>query len=558
MNNLVKSKKSIIISASVIICISIFGCQSTTQGQNLPDTRPNIIFVMSDDHAVSSLSSYGSDMMKTPNLDRLAENGVRFTQSFATNAICTPERATLLTGKYSHKNGVLYNQQPFDGSQQTFPKLLQDAGYATAMIGKWHLTTYPTGFDYWKILPGQGDYYNPDFIVMEGDTIREEGYVTNLITDDAIAWIDQKKNEESPFLVMLQTKAPHRTWWPGPDHLGFKHDVYIPEPPTLLDNFEKGNRKVSREVLMDIDGHMWLSDDFKIKPQIAREAGFAEWITSDAVVAGYTYDSNYNRMNKEQQQRWDEVYGPINEQFLNDPPEEGIEMLRWKYQRYMQDYLATVAAIDDNMGRLLDYLDENNLTENTIVVYTSDQGFYLGEHGWYDKRFMYEAVLRTPLMIQYPGQIKTGSVAEEIVIKQDIAPTFLDFAGVDIPEDIQGRSLKQILEGNSPEDWREGMYYHYYEYPGWHLIPRHYGVRTDRYKLIHFYYDVDIWELYDLQEDPYELTNQIDNPEYAEVEDQLRDKLKYLRDKYEDSDELSQEYIERWLEAGNTVERYTY
>jgi len=506
---------------------------------------PNIIFIMTDDHAYQALSAYDDDLISTPNLDELAEEGMLFNQSFVTNSISAPSRATLLTGQYSHKNGVIDNMKSFDTSLVTFPRLLQDAGYQTAMIGKWHLKTEPQGFDYWKVLPGQGSYYNPDFIEM-GENVRDTGYVTDLITDDVIDWIDQA-NQDEPFAVVYNHKAPHREWWPGPDHLNTFDDKEFPLPQTLFDEYK--GRKAAEQALMAIDSNMYLSSDLKVKPKYVKERG----LYPDAVHKGRynLYNRKYNRMTDAQKEAWDKAYQDRQEEFRQKDL-TGRDLVEWKYQQYMKDYLRCIASVDDNIGRLMDYLEKEGLEENTIVVYTSDQGFYLGDHGWFDKRFMYEQSLRMPLIVRYPEKVKAGSVNDDIVLNLDFAPTLLDYAGVEIPEQMQGRSMKPVLEGNTPDDWRDAMYYHYYEYPAWHGVKRHYGVRTDRYKLMHFYYDIDQWEFYDLKKDSLEMHNEIDNPEYQDEIERLKKIIDEKRQKFGDSDSLQQEYIERWIDKGRT------
>jgi arylsulfatase A-like enzyme len=506
---------------------------------------PNIIFIMTDDHAYQALSAYDDDLISTPNLDELADEGMLFNQSFVTNSISAPSRATLLTGQYSHKNGVIDNMKSFDTSLVTFPRLLQDAGYQTAMIGKWHLKTEPQGFDYWKVLPGQGSYYNPDFIEM-GENVRDTGYVTDLITDDVIDWIDQA-NQDEPFAVVYNHKAPHREWWPGPDHLNTFDDREFPLPQTLFDDYK--GRKAAEQALMAIDSNMYLSSDLKVKPKYVKERG----LYPDAEHTGRynLYNRKYNRMTDAQKEAWDKAYQERQEEFRQKDL-TGKDLVEWKYQQYMKDYLRCIASVDDNIGRLMDYLEKEGLEENTIVVYTSDQGFYLGEHGWFDKRFMYEQSLRMPLIVRYPEKVKAGSVNDDIVLNLDFAPTLLDFAGVEIPGQMQGRSMKPVLEGNTPDDWRDAMYYHYYEYPAWHGVKRHYGVRTDRYKLMHFYYDIDQWEFYDLKKDSLEMHNEIDNPEYQDEIERLKKIIEEKRQKFGDSDSLQQEYLERWIDKGRT------
>jgi arylsulfatase A-like enzyme len=511
----------------VIIFAFFYACQKQPE-------RPNIIFIMSDDHAFQAISAYGSVLNETPNIDRIAQEGMIFQNAFVTNSICAPCRAVILTGKYSHLNGVLDNRLEFDTAQVTFPKLLQQAGYQTAMIGKWHLKTDPKGFDFWKVLPGQGNYYNPDFRTPEG---REqiEGYVTDIITDVALNWLKNDRDPDKPFMMMYHHKAPHREWWPGPDHLRTYERVTFPEPSTLFDDYSNRG-SAAKEQEMTILHHMNPISDLKIKPEKL------DSINRDDPGEIRAYKWNYLRMTDEQRRQWDEAYDPMVEEFKNNPP-EGDELLKWKYQRYMHDYLACIASVDDNVGRLLDYLDESGLADNTIVVYTSDQGFYLGEHGWFDKRFMYEESQRTPLVVRWPGKTDPGTVSEKMVLNLDFAETFLDAAGVSIPEDMQGQSIIPLLKGETPETWRDAVYYHYYEYPAVHMVKRHYGIRTERYKLIHFYYDVDEWELYDLQEDPDEMNNLYGKEGYDDITADLKARLEALRNQYGDSDELAKSFL---------------
>jgi len=514
-------KRSVILISAASLMLT-FACQKQAE-------RPNIIYIMSDDHAYQAISAYGSVLNKTPNIDRLANEGMIFQNAFVTNSICAPCRAVILTGKYSHLNSVWDNVCVFDTAQVTFPELLQKAGYQTAIIGKWHLKSEPTGFDFWKILPGQGQYYNPDFITPEGRK-QIEGYVTDIITDVAIEWLKNGRDKSKPFMMMYHHKAPHREWLPGPDHLTMYDGVNFPEPPTLFDDYSTRG-SAARQQEMTILNHMSLSGDLKIKPDDVDTINQKDNWTINA------YKNNYGRMNDEQCRNWDAAYNPIVEDFKNNPP-QGNDLLKWKYQRYLHDYLACIASVDDNVGRLLDYLDETGLDENTIVIYASDQGFYLGEHGWFDKRFMYEESLRTPLIVRWPGKIQPESKCDELVLNLDLAETFLDAAGVSIPEDMQGKSLVPLLTGEKPGTWRDAIYYHYYEYPAVHMVKKHYGIRTERYKLIHFYYDVDEWELYDLQEDPNELNNLYGKEGYEQITSDLKIKLEELRDQYGDSDEL--------------------
>lgn len=478
-------------------------CNST--GQIGGKKQPNIIYIMSDDHASHAMSCYNSKINKTPNLDRIANEGMRFTNSFCTNSICAPCRAVVLTGKYSHINGKIDNsRKAFDGSQQTFPKLLQKADYQTAMIGKWHLRSDPTGFDYWNVLPGQGVYYNPVMIEM-GERKKYTGYVTDIITDHALKWL-KERDPNKPFCLMYHHKAPHRNWQPGPKYLTMYDDVTMPEPDNLFDDYANRGR-AAKEQDMTIAKTMNESDLKLTAPR---------------------------NLTSEQKKLWDAAYNPKNEAFRKANL-KGKDLVRWKYQRYIKDYLRCIASVDDNVGRVLDYLDESGLAKDTVVVYTSDQGFYLGDHGWFDKRFMYEESLRMPLLVRYPREIKPGSVSDDIVLNLDFAATFLDYAGVPVPEDIQGRSMRAVLRGKTPKNWRTSMYYHYYEYPAVHSVKRHYGVRTQRYKLIHFYHDIDEWELYDLKKDPREMKNVYNDPAYADIIQELTEELKRLRQKYKDT-----------------------
>ena len=482
--------------AIVYATMAMMGCTSEAESE-----RPNIIFIFTDDHSAEAISAYGSVINTTPNMDRLAREGMRFDRCYVTNSICAPSRATILTGKYNHLNGQITNEETFDGNQQTFPKLLQQAGYQTAIFGKWHLKSAPTGFDEWKVLIGQGPYYNPP-IRMVTDTVRYTGYTTNIITDLALEWLDEGRDVSKPFMIMYQHKAPHRNWQPSPDHLTMYDDVEIAEPTTLFDDYE-GRTQAAGMQAMTIARHLTDSDLKLIPP------------------GGLT---------PEQLEAWNAAYEPKNEAFRAENL-EGDDLIRWNYQRYIKDYLRSVAAVDDNLGRLFTYLEEQDLDDNTIIIYSSDQGWYLGEHGWYDKRWMYEESLRTPLIVRWPGHVAPGSVNKEIVSNLDFAETFLDLAGVDIPDDMQGRSIKPMLYGETPEGWRDSFYYHYYEYPGWHCVQRHYGVTTGRHKLIYFYL-LDEWELYDLENDPDELTSVYEDPEYAPVVEELKAELQRLREQY--------------------------
>jgi len=491
-----------------------------------PDERPNILFVFTDDHSTAAISAYGSRINTTPHIDRLAREGMVFDSLFCTNSICAPSRAVVLTGKHSTVNGVMTNGNLFDGDQVTFPKLLQAAGYATAMIGKWHLKTDPTGFDHWEVLPGQGHYYNPDFRI-PGGKHRREGYVTDLTVDLALEWLEEGRDAQKPFLLMCQQKAPHRSWMPGPDHLDTYKDVTIPEPETLFDDYATRSDGARRQE-MEIDRHMYLYYDLKVPPLDPQ----AELKGADRWAAG-----PLKRMNPAQRTLWEAAFEEENRAF-HEAKLEGRELVSWKYQRYIKNYLRCIASVDDTMGRLLDYLDEKGLADNTIVIYCSDQGFYLGEHGWYDKRWMYEPSLRMPFLIRWPGVIEPGTRNADLCQNVDFAPTFLEAAGVEIPAEVQGRSLLPLLRGSTPEDWRDEVYYEYFEV-GIHAVEPHRGVRTDRYKLMHLH-RLDAWELYDLQTDPEEVNNRHGDPELAEVQADLTARLERLRGQYglpEDSGE---------------------
>ncbi|MCJ7588655.1 MAG: sulfatase [Candidatus Aminicenantes bacterium] len=471
---------------------------------------------MADDHAAQAIGCYGSRLNKTSHIDRIAQGGVRFDNCFCTNGICAPSRATILTGKYSHLHGVRDNAHVFDGSQGTFPKLLQAAGYETALIGKWHLQSDPTGFDLWSILPDQGEYYNPDLIEM-GTTRRRAGYVTDILTDLAVDFIEARRNSSRPFLLMLHHKAPHRNWQPAVRHMTLYDDAKFPEPPTLFDDYATRSRAAAEQE-MTIRDHLSLESDLKLGPPP-------------------------ERLDEAQKRAWEAAFGPKREAFRKDGL-SGDALVRWKYRRYLQDYLGCVAAVDESIGRVLDGLDRTGLAPNTLVVYTSDQGFFLGEHGWFDKRFMYEEALRMPLLVRLPGRIPPGSVNKDMLTNVDFAPTFLDGAGLKKPPAMQGRSFLPLATARRVSGWPESIYYHYYEFPAVHMVKRHYGVRTERYKLIHFYYDIDAWELYDLARDPRELHNVYANPAYAKVRRELEDELLRLQKLYGDSEELARRFVE--------------
>ncbi len=449
---------------------------------------------------------------QTPNLDRIANEGMRFDRCFVTNSICGPSRATILTGKYSNLNGFARNGNKFYGGQQHVGKLMRQAGYQTAIIGKWHLKSVPTGFDYYHVLKGQGPYYNPVMLTTDGD-VPHEGYTTDIIADVALDWLKEQRDTSKPFFLMCHNKAPHRNWQPGPKYLNKYDGVTIPEPDTLFDDYAGRGTPAKQQkmtIAKDMNPH-----DLKLVRQRAP-------------------------MTDQQRKVFEEAYAAKNKAF-DESGLEGDALVRWKYQRYVKDYLRCIDSVDENVGRILDYLDTSGLAKNTVVIYTSDQGWYLGEHGWFDKRWMYEESFRTPLLVRWPGHTDAGSVCNAMAMNLDFAETFLDIAGAPIPNDMQGLSLKSILQGHTPNDWRSSVYYHYYEYPGAHSVRRHYGIRTDRYKLIYFYEkDVDQWELYDLEKDPQEMHSVYRDPAYQDIMRKLKVDLKTLRDKYQDDDTVAE------------------
>ena len=492
---------------------------SSCSDKNDDQQKYNIVYIMTDDHTAQMMSCYDRRYIQTPNLDRIAEDGVRFTNSFVANSLSGPSRACLLTGKHSHANGYTDNKKGsmFDGSQQTFPKLLQEAGYQTALVGKWHLGSDPTGFDYWEIIPGQGHYFNPDFITSEG-TKRHEGYITDIITDKSLDWLENR-DKDKPFCILIHHKACHREWQPDLSDLQYYEDKVFPIPETFYDDYE--GRLAAQQQEMSIAKDMKLVRDNKLLP------------VSGKAKDKKAYEAAVERLSPEEKTAFDEFYGKITEDFQSREL-KGNELAEWKYQRYMRDYAKVVKSLDENVGRVLDYLEENGLKENTLIVYTSDQGFYMGEHGWFDKRFMYEESFRTPLVMTLPeGFDRKGDIVE-MVQNIDYAPTFLELAGVPVPEDMHGESLVPLLKGESPRDWRKSLYYHYYEYPATHMVKKHYGVRTDRYKLIHFYDDIDSWELFDLEKDPHELDNVYGKPGYEKVTADMMKEMNMLQKKYND------------------------
>ena len=510
-------------SVITLLLLSLFSCKTVEKQEVLNKQKPNILFIMTDDHALAAISAYKgflSEVAPTPNIDRIANDGMRFNNMFCTNSICGPSRASILTGKYAHVNGFFKNEGggDFDSSQQTFPKILQNNGYETAVIGKWHLGSAPTGFDYYKVLfnkEGQGSYFDPVFEVTGDSIVEETGkFSTTVIKEDAINWLKNRKDSTKPFMLMYQFKAPHRPWEPGPGYEDYLSDVTLPYPATFNDDYK--GRKAAKDAWMKIDGHM-NRKDVKIKPPSG--------LTEDELIAWNSYGNNDGEF-------W--------------TPDENMtdqERKNWKYQHYVKDYLRVVKAVDDAIGEMLNHLEASGLAENTIIIYTSDQGFYLGEHGWFDKRFMYEESMHMPLLIKYPKKIKAGSVNNDLILNIDYAPTLLSLAGVAAPKDMQGKSFVPVLENRTQKPFRDAVYYHYYEYPYWHHVQPHYGIRTDRYKLIHYYYDMNEWELFDLEKDPNETIDLYDKPENKDLIVKLKIRLEEL--KKENKMDLSMEELKK-------------
>ncbi len=493
------------------------------------DDRPNIVFIFTDDHAPHAIGAYDGwlkSVNPTPNIDKLAAEGMLFVNSFCTNSICGPSRAVIQTGKHSHKNGFMNNGNTFDWNQQTFPKLLQKAGYQTAIYGKSHLKGHPQGYDSWAVLPGQGLYYNPDMITESGQ-VTIEGYCTDIVTDMAVEFLKDKRDEKKPFMLMVQHKAPHRNWMPALRHLNLYDDIEIPEPATLFDDY-KDNAPAAGHQELEIDRHMHINYDLFLD------------LTPDFEELPIRTDKsawrNMQRMTPEQLKAWRAAYGPKDKAF-HDANLSGKELVRWKYQRYAKNYLRSVKGVDESVETIQDTLVELDLDDNTIVIYSSDQGFYIGDHGWYDKRWMYEESLKMPFILKWPGVTKPGSKTTKMVQNLDYAETFLDIAGATIPDDMQGLSLVPLLKGENPKDWRKSIYYHYYEYPSVHMVPRHNGIRTNRYKLMHFY-QFDEWEFYDLKSDPDEYNNLYNNPEYQSLVKRMKNQLNQLEKKYEDDSDM--------------------
>jgi arylsulfatase A-like enzyme len=477
---------------------------------------PNILIILSDDHAYQAISAYGSSLMQTPNIDRIAKEGAIFLNACVTNSLCAPSRAAWLTGKYSHVNGLKVNNisNPFNINQELFPRILKERDYQTGWIGKWHLQTLPgNAFDYWKILPDQGQYYNPDFIDMKNDTVRAQGYVTDIITSLSLAWLNQRDSSK-PFCLIVGEKATHRAWLPDLQDLGAFDSIRFPLPPNFFDDYK--DRIAAKNQDMTVAKTMLLRDDLKVH-------------------ADYSGNDFYNRLSPEQLSVFKTYYEKLSKDF-DQHHYQGRELTEWKYQRYLKDYLSTAKSLDRNIGKILDWLDKNGLTDNTVVIYASDQGFYMGEHGWFDKRFMYEESLKTPVVMRYPGVVKPGTIVNQMIMNIDFAPSLLTIAGLTVPASIQGSSFLPLLQQGNTENWRKSAYYHYYEYPEPHHVSPHFGIRTEQYKLIRFYGPADTWELYDLKKDPGEMKNLYMEKKASRLVISLKKQLKALIGQYHDDE----------------------
>lgn len=501
------------------LLITAFTLPFQAGAQKKEADRPNIIYMMSDDHGYQAISAYGYGLNHTPNIDKLADQGMLFTRAYVTNSICGPSRAVMLTGKHSHVNGFKDNHSTFDGNQQTVAKILHDSGYQTAVVGKWHLISDPQGFDYWNIVPGQGEYYHPNFIE-NGVRKKVPGYITNLTTDFAINWLEQRDTSK-PFFLVYQQKAPHRNWMPEEKYYHLFDSTQFPVPANYFDDYST-RTKAARNQEMEIAGDMNYAYDLKLAFDLPKEK---------QVGLAAMWQNIYNRFTPEEKKRWEAAYGPSIDAFQKANL-TGKELAIWKYQRYMRDYLRCVQSVDDNVGRLMDYLKANGLDKNTIIIYTSDQGFYLGEHGWFDKRFMYEESFRTPLIVKWPGVTRKKLTTASMVQNLDFAETILDMAGLPIPTDMQGKSFVPVLKGVQKGNVHDALYYHFYENQE-HKVAKHIGVRADRYKLI-FFYENNEWELYDLQKDKSEMKNVYDDPAYSKVKLTMKKKLQELKDQYKD------------------------
>ena len=542
-----------------IISLAALSCVTAAYAQQ----HPNIVYIMCDDHAYQCISAYGSALSKlapTPNIDRLAERGMRFDRAFVENSLSTPSRACLMTGQYSHQNGQRQLGEGIDTTRTFFTELLQEAGYQTAVVGKWHMGCDPKGFDYYHVYNDQGQYWNPQYRGTDtnNEFVVEKGYSTDLTTDHALDFIEHR-DPSKPFCLLLHHKAPHRNWQANLKYLGMYDDVEFPMPENFYDDYATRGSAV-RTQKMSVTRDMRWEQDFKVPEML-------DLNNPDSQDSYNALMGEINRMTPEQRSAWGRYYFPRNRRLL-EAQLKGKDLDNWKYQVYIRDYMSVIASVDESVGRVLDYLDKNGLTDNTMIVYTSDQGFYMGEHGWFDKRFMYEESLRTPLIVSYPGHTKPGSVCNRLVQNIDYAPTFLALAGVKQPKDMPGRSLVPVLaNGDNVKNWRQSIYYHYYDYPTYHMVRKHDGVRTDRYKLIHFYgkggldavpenkYQnvpgtreyatlkglesigyfepkdeaVDYCELYDLQADPHEQNNIFGKPDTEKITKQLQRELNKYR-----------------------------
>ena len=505
-----RTHKTIILLTSLIVTIT-----SCNSDKRIPLKKPNIIYIMADDLTTQAISAYGGiykDIAPTPNIDKVAKEGMLFQDVLVTNSICGPSRAAILTGNYSNLNGYYKNESggKFDDSKWTFPQEFQKSGYKTALFGKWHLGTEPVGFDtfkYHNAAGQQGNYWNPLYND-NGKNVKEKGYATNLSTDFALNWLDAKEMTNEPFLMVLQYKAPHRPWHPDTKYEKLWDDIEMPYPSTFNDTY-KGREKTAGDTEMTME--YFSRRDMKLERP--------------------------KNLKRKERIQWD-FYGAKAGEIVQPKGMSDEEGKKWRYQNYIKDYLACVKSVDDNIGRVLTYLKENNLEDNTIIIVTSDQGFYLGDHGFFDKRFIYEESLRMPFMVKYPERIKAGSVNEDIITNIDFAPTLLELAGITTTQKMQGTSFVPVLEGNTPKDWQDAMYYHYYEFPFWHHVQPHYGIRTQKYTLAHFYYNIDVWELYDLEKDPSQMNNIYSDPNYASTIAELKVKLKNLMIKYENDKSL--------------------
>ena len=505
-----RTHKTILLLTFLVIITSCISEKRT------PLKKPNIIYIMADDLTTQAISAYGGiykDIAPTPNIDKVAKEGMLFQDVLVTNSICGPSRAAILTGNYSNLNGYYKNESggKFDDSKWTFPQEFQKSGYKTALFGKWHLGTEPVGFDTFKYHNAsgqQGNYWNPLYND-NGKNVKEKGYATNLSTDFALNWLDAKEMTNEPFLMVLQYKAPHRPWHPDTKYEKLWDDVEMPYPSTFNDTY-KGREKTAGDTEMTME--YFSRRDMKLERP--------------------------KNLKRKERIQWD-FYGAKAGEIVQPKGMSDEEGKKWRYQNYIKDYLACVKSVDDNIGRVLTYLKENNLEDNTIIVVTSDQGFYLGDHGFFDKRFIYEESLRMPFMVKYPERIKAGSVNEDIITNIDFAPTLLELAGITTTQKMQGTSFVPVLEGNTPNNWQDAMYYHYYEFPFWHHVQPHYGIRTQKYTLAHFYYNIDVWELYDLEKDPNQMNNIYNDPNYTSTIAELKVKLKNLMIKYENDKSLA-------------------